>query len=318
MNDTNETTGEQDREPQQTRRPTDRSPNYPIINLEEAIERARKFWDRERRNTAPASVAVAHWGFSPKSSGGRMTLSALVKFGLLEESGRGAERYVKLSPLAFDVLLDERPDSEERADAIRRAALSPTIHADLWEKWGRDLPSDASMRTYLVKDLEFTDSGATGLIREYKETIGFAKLTVDDHNVPEKDRKPVGDSRNAHAPLRGESIAQPAPKPREFASAVHAAEPQAPPARRKPMQSGIKEDVFTLEEGQVVLQWPERLSPESFEDFESWLKLVIRKAKRSVQRDGELTNYSDPLERVRRRDAARSEQEDNGDAMDES
>ena len=53
--------------------------------------------------------------------------------------------------------------------------------------------------------------------------------------------------------------------------------------RGRPMQTGTKEDVFTLDEGQVILQWPENLSPESFEDFESWLQLVIRKVKRSVQ-----------------------------------
>ena len=31
------------------------------------------------------------------------------------------------------------------------------------------------------------------------------------------------------------------------------------------------------------LQWPEPLSSESYEDFESWLKLVLRKVKRAVQ-----------------------------------
>lgn len=52
------------------------------------------------------------------------------------------------------------------------------------------------------------------------------------------------------------------------------------------MQSGTKEDVFTLEEGQVVIQYPDRFSQESFEDLESWLQLVIRKVKRLV-RDNE-------------------------------
>ena len=49
------------------------------------------------------------------------------------------------------------------------------------------------------------------------------------------------------------------------------------------MQAGMKEDVFTLEEGPVILQYPESLSQESFEDLESWLQLVIRKAKRSIR-----------------------------------
>ena len=52
--------------------------------------------------------------------------------------------------------------------------------------------------------------------------------------------------------------------------------------RRKAMPSGMKEDVFNLEEGSVVVQYPERLTQDSFDDFQSYLQLVIRKAKRSI------------------------------------
>ena len=44
----------------------------------------------------------------------------------------------------------------------------------------------------------------------------------------------------------------------------------------------MKEDIFTLDEGEVVLQWPERLSKESFEDLETWMGLQLRKIKRRV------------------------------------
>jgi hypothetical protein len=49
------------------------------------------------------------------------------------------------------------------------------------------------------------------------------------------------------------------------------------------MTPGSKQDVFSLPEGEVVLQWSEPLSSESYEDIESWLKLVLPKLKRSVQ-----------------------------------
>ena len=42
-------------------------------------------------------------------------------------------------------------------------------------------------------------------------------------------------------------------------------------------------DTLYSGEGEVVLQWPEPLGSESYEDFESWLKLVLRKVKRAVQ-----------------------------------
>lgn len=54
----------------------------------------------------------------------------------------------------------------------------------------------------------------------------------------------------------------------------------APPIR--PPALGARQDVFSLNEGQVILQWPAQLSAESYEDFESWIQLQLRKIKRSI------------------------------------
>ncbi len=42
-------------------------------------------------------------------------------------------------------------------------------------------------------------------------------------------------------------------------------------------------EVFTLTEGDVVLQWPSEMSPESYADFKDWLDLIARKAERASQ-----------------------------------
>ena len=44
----------------------------------------------------------------------------------------------------------------------------------------------------------------------------------------------------------------------------------------------MKEDVFSLTEGDVVLQWPELLSQESFEDLKVWAGIVLRKIEREI------------------------------------
>jgi len=44
----------------------------------------------------------------------------------------------------------------------------------------------------------------------------------------------------------------------------------------------MKEDVFSLREGDVTLRWPESLSAESYQDLEDWTKLLFRKIKRAV------------------------------------
>ena len=45
---------------------------------------------------------------------------------------------------------------------------------------------------------------------------------------------------------------------------------------------GNRRDIFSLDEGDVVLQWPEKMSAESFEDFQSWVELQLRKIKRTI------------------------------------
>jgi hypothetical protein len=39
-------------------------------------------------------------------------------------------------------------------------------------------------------------------------------------------------------------------------------------------------EMLTLDEGMVVLQWPERLSKESLSDLRDWLSVLLRRAER--------------------------------------
>jgi hypothetical protein len=47
--------------------------------------------------------------------------------------------------------------------------------------------------------------------------------------------------------------------------------------------AGVRQDVFSLTEGPVTIQWPATLSPESFQDLADWLDIVKRKIGRSVK-----------------------------------
>ena len=44
----------------------------------------------------------------------------------------------------------------------------------------------------------------------------------------------------------------------------------------------MRQDVFSLAEGEAVIHWPTPLSPDSISDLEEWLDLVKRKIKRST------------------------------------
>lgn len=167
----------------------DRSPNYPGIDLGTAIEKARILREKEGKQYAPVEAALHHWGYVPKSSGGLVTLSALKKFGLTDERGKGTNREIKLSDLALRILLDDREDSVERMQAIQEAALNPIIHRKLWEDYGGELPSHQTLLLKLRKDEGFTDNAAEDLIKEFERTIELAKLKKPDIISGQKEDK---------------------------------------------------------------------------------------------------------------------------------
>ena len=85
-----------------------RSPAYPSINIDEAVERARVLYEKEGEHPALVRTAAAHWGYKPKSSGGLMVISALKAYGLLIDEGSGADRKVRLSDDGIAIVQDER------------------------------------------------------------------------------------------------------------------------------------------------------------------------------------------------------------------
>ena len=60
----------------------------------------------------------------------------------------------------------------------------------------------------------------------------------------------------------------------------------------------MKEDVFTLNEGDAVLQWPATLSSESYDDLKAWLGLMLRKIERQSisTEDSNQSSNSSPVQ----------------------
>lgn len=159
-----------------------RSPSYPAVSLDVAIQRAKKLYDQEGRNAAPISAIAAHWGFKPGTSSSNLSVASLKKFGLLSDEGSRDNRLARLTELALDILLNPEP-----ADSIRRAALNPRIHQELYETYGASLPSDASLRHQLIMSRNFTESGAADFIKQFRRTLTFAHLDgelVDQEETP--------------------------------------------------------------------------------------------------------------------------------------
>src|ERR1700733_4242727 len=106
-----------------TKRAKGRSPLYPSINLETAIQRVRQLYEKERQHPTAVGTIVAHWRYKSLNGPAAQTLAALKKYGLLEDEGSGENRKARISALA-DVIV-AHPDEGMRMAAIREAALKP-------------------------------------------------------------------------------------------------------------------------------------------------------------------------------------------------
>ena len=169
MNDANES------------RKKERSPNFPFISLAAALDRAAQFYEQEKRGSAPFPVAAEHWHYSPSSSGAMQTGAALKSYGLMVDEGGGANRKLKLTELALRILLDQRPDSVEREQYKRQAAITPPVAAEIYEKWPDGLPSEATLNHYLVLELGFNQSTAVRAVRIITENDALTKSVVQDN-----------------------------------------------------------------------------------------------------------------------------------------
>jgi hypothetical protein len=174
------------------KKPRKRSPNYPFIDLETAIDRTSTLKAKEGggEHFFPYQAALRHWGYSLKSSNGLLTLAALKKFGLIEDKGKGEAREIRLTDLARKIIYysnsqEDREEYYEYYRLLKEAALKPSMHRELWEKYDGSLPSDETLRTYLVinrPDGTFAEAAVDEFITQFRSTISFANL-IKNNNI---------------------------------------------------------------------------------------------------------------------------------------
>lgn len=247
-----------------------RSPHFPFITLEKALWRASQYYKAEGRAAAKLPVAVSHWSYKPKSSGGLQTIAALKAYGLISDEGSAQNRRIRLTELALRILLDERENSPDRHAYIAEAALKPKVFRTAWEEWGSDggLPSPENMKHTLIFELGFNENSAGDFVRIFTANLGFAGLDPST-SVEESERLADNVSSDENSEI------------------------QTPLQRRQTMSTASAtahashQDVFSLKEGNAVMQWPRNLSNKSAEYIEDWLKIVLRKVKDSVGEDDE-------------------------------
>ncbi len=275
-----------------------RSPNYPMVSLREAIEKARAIYNEDKRAFTTPDVIAKHLGFSQHAGGpGGRAMSALRQYGLLEESG-GKSR---ISERAY-TLIQYPVDSPERVQAVKAAIREPNLFAELFAEFNGALPSDAALNSSLLKR-GFNPDVIGNVIRVLRETVSLDDTqNVEHHSIQigsyvqwesqgteqfDKPKRVTGLSDDGKFVfVEGTKTGFPIGQIIEtipFLLTEESEQRGRLGAKRQPPKPGMNNDVFTLSEGEVVLRWPKHMSPESYQDFKDWLELITRKVKRSVE-----------------------------------
>jgi hypothetical protein len=274
------------------------------------------------RHPIPIMSIARDWDYSSLNGAPLVAIAALKQYGLLEELGvpDGQPRQLQLSPMARDLVVRERT-SPEWKEAAKKAALIPKLYSRLWAKYGWPMPSDSTIQTYLELEEHYNRNCIASLIKDYKATISFANVATGDKIPPDGeeqagngDQPPkIGDfvqwtsqgmvqfpqplrvvaisDDGAFLRVEGSMTGIPVEQTRVEPPPKGSAPPpppelQRPPGYKPPIFSQFgeqdKQDVFTLESGSVVVRWPQTLTAAEFEDLDQWIKILLRKIKRSV------------------------------------
>jgi hypothetical protein len=300
-------------EPEKKKR--QRSPNYPAVGLKEAIDRLKLFMKEDGRAGAAPGIAAKHIGFSTAHGQAYSVLAALKKFGLVEDKDG------RLIPTQRAVEINSLPESDpRRLKAIRDAALSPAIYAELIAQYkDTGLPATDTLAGELEAYKGFNPNAVKEFLKGFKDTLDFAgltdfsvlgsELTAEDDGAPKvkigdfvqwecrgqiqfREPKRVRsfsddgqyvfvDGSNTGMPIAEVSVEEAPANPPNLPRIV-------PPPREARTGGGsatMRQDVFSITEGDVVLSWPTPLSSDSIEEIKDWLRIAERKISRSEVTD---------------------------------
>ncbi len=246
-----------------------RSPRYPAFDLEEAIKKAKSIYDADKTAGTPMEAAYRHMGYKGKSGPASTALAALKRFGLISASGG------RVTPTQRAISIIILPESDaRRKKSLKEAALSPAVYQRFYDQYKeKGLPSDESFEHELLLGNEFHHSAVKSFVKDFRSSLKYAGLIGEGGVLLPAAGESSGGGGSGDDPEQEDDRNKKERKRREMAT-------------------GFKEDVFSLDQGVISVQWPERIVGADSSDIEDWLKLVEKKIKRAVDA-GEPADDSD-------------------------
>lgn len=164
-----------------------RSPNFPVIDLESAIQAVGKIYAKEGRTKFPQLSAATHLGYTTINGRSLGMFAALRAYGLIE--GRGDHLIVTPDAVA---LIEAPPESADRVAALTRAFSGPSMFNRIQEEYPEP-PSEQTLRWWLIQQ-GFTPDGAEKAADIFLESRKLVTLLPKVYN---EDATPPGSGDKA-------------------------------------------------------------------------------------------------------------------------
>ncbi len=156
-----------------------KSPRAPSISLQEAIERALKIYEKERRHPAPTDVIAQNIGYKNANNGAALSaLASLRYYGLLDRPQEGILAVVKdVEDFKF------APNENLKQELIKKWLKTPPLFADLLDKYEGGLPSDGNIKFDLIQR-GFNPSAADSCVSIFRQSVEYAHY-YDENSADE-------------------------------------------------------------------------------------------------------------------------------------
>lgn len=198
--------------------PRKKSPRAPSIPLDEAVERALKVYEKERRHATPTDVVAQNLGYKSANNGSALSvIAALRSYGLLEKV-----QDAKLA-VSKDVEAYRFAPSEDLRSALRIKWLkAPNVFTELLDKYADGFPSDASLRFDLIQR-GFTPATAESTLNILKKSVEFARFFEQSHRNDAEQEQSLIEAQPEARESRSAIDAQLEPAESAAAGSVHLA-----------------------------------------------------------------------------------------------
>lgn len=150
-----------------------RSPNYPSMPLDRAIDIIGRMFNDLRTSAVDREVAARSMGYTGVTGHSGKILSNLIQYGLLQKVGKNE---VRVSSRAVEILHPD--DAASKAKALMDAAFEPELFQELRDRFDEGVLSEAAIRSYLIKK-GFTDAALQSAIRAYVDTYRYVEQCLE-------------------------------------------------------------------------------------------------------------------------------------------